>query len=185
MPTWIWIVIGLGAAAVLAVVAYGAWRVRRTRTLRKAFGPEYDRALETGSDRREAEADLMKRKERREEFDIRPLLPYARDGYLEMWATAQSTFVDDPEGALLEAERLVRAVMRERGYPIDSFDQRAADLSVDYPELVSRYREARDIARGPSSTEDLRKAMQDYRTMFRELVAAEEAEELEPAGVRS
>ena len=36
--------------------------------------------------------------------------------------------------------------MRERGYPMGDFDQRAEDISVDHPEVVSNYRTAHDIA---------------------------------------
>jgi len=65
-------------------------------------------------------------------------------------------------------------VMQARGYPMGDFDQRAADISVDYPVVVENYRAAHDIAhrhnRGQAGTEDLRKAMVHYRTLFQELL---------------
>jgi len=60
--------------------------------------------------------------------------------------------------------------MRARGYPMADFEQRAADLSVDYPAVVQDYRTAHDLAlrdaQGPLASEDLRRAMQHYRTLF-------------------
>jgi len=37
-------------------------------------------------------------------------------------------------------------VMQARAYPVSDFEQRAADISVNYPDLVSNYRAARAIA---------------------------------------
>ena len=66
-------------------------------------------------------------------------------------------------------------VMRERGYPVEDFDQRAEDLSVDHPEVVQNYRQGHRLATGTdqrdeTSTEDLRQAMWHYRALFEELV---------------
>ena len=64
--------------------------------------------------------------------------------------------------------------METRGYPMADFEQRAADISVDHPVVVENYRAAHDIAlrhsRGQASTEDLRKAMVHYRSLFEELL---------------
>jgi len=71
-------------------------------------------------------------------------------------------------------------VMRDRGYPVDDFEQRASDLSVDYPEVVENYRSAHTIAgrNGPNggNTEDLRKAMVHYRALFNELLGTQSAD---------
>jgi hypothetical protein len=76
--------------------------------------------------------------------------------------------------ATREADRLVTDVMRDRGYPVENFEQRAADISVDYPRLVEDYRAARAIAsandRSQASTEDLRQALVHYRSLFEELL---------------
>ena len=86
----------------------------------------------------------------------------------------QARFVDDPRGAVTVADNLVTDVMQARGYPIGEFEQRAADLSVDYPVIVDNYRAAHDIAlrhnAGDASTEDLRQAMVHYRLLFQELL---------------
>ena len=60
-------------------------------------------------------------------------------------------------------------MMRESGYPVDDFDQRAADISVDHPEVAANYREAHRVAvaqtRGEADTEDLRQAVTAYRRL--------------------
>jgi hypothetical protein len=77
-----------------------------------------------------------------------------------------------------EADQLLRDVMSTRGYPISDFEQRAADISVDYPLVLENYRSAHAIAvrqtRGQASTEELRQAMIHYRTLFDELVGVPE-----------
>jgi hypothetical protein len=175
MPYWGWIAIGVAAAVlvVVVVVVLGV-RVGRSKRLRDAFGPEYDRTVDETGSRSQAEAELRGRQKRREELDLRPLSPDERNDYLEHWRSAQERFVDDPKSATMEADQLVLAVMRARGYPIEDFDRRAADISVDYPELVGNYRTAHEIAvrqsMGEATTEDLRRAMRHYRGIFDELL---------------
>jgi hypothetical protein len=180
VPTWGWIVIAIGALIVLGAIAWSAGATRRRKGLQERFGSEYDHAVADAPNRREAEADLSEREKRREELEIRPLEPGARDRYAEHWRKAQEHFVDDPPEAVGEADRLIQQVMRERGYPVDDFDQRAADLSVDHPEVISNYRAAHGISiandRGKASTEDLRTAMVHYRALFIELLETEPAE---------
>jgi hypothetical protein len=174
MPAWGWVVIVVAAVIVIAALAYAAMTRRRSTHLRETFGPEYDRAMKKSSNRREAEAELAERERRRKELDIKPLNDESSRRYSESWQQVAADFVDSPGTAVTQAESLVVAVMRERGYPMDDFDQRAADISVDHPEVVGRYREGHRIsqlaARGSASTEDLRQAMQHYRELFRDLL---------------
>ena len=174
MDTWLWIVIIAAVIVLLLVAAWAAMRSRRTSQLREGFGPEYDRTIEEEGSRRRAEAELAERQKRRDELDIRPLAPAARDRYLERWRVTQERFVDDPGGATTDADTLVSEVMRERGYPVDDFEQRAADISVDHPHLVENYRAAQRISEandsGQASTEDLRQALVHYRSLFEELL---------------
>jgi hypothetical protein len=125
-------------------------------------------------DQRRAESELMKRQERVEQLDIRPLSASQRSEYMGRWRTVQAKFVDDPKGAVTDADALVTEVMKARGYPIADFDQRAADLSVHHPRVVENYRAARDIAqrhrRGEATTEDLRQAMVYCRVLFQDLL---------------
>lgn len=180
MPTWAWIVIVIAAVVILAVIAWSAYTTRRRRGLQERFGSEYDRTVADAPSRREAESDLSERQKRREELDIRPLSPEARDRYAREWHDTQARFVDEPEDAVGEADRLIQQVMRDRGYPVDDFEQRANDLSVDHPDVMSNYRAAHGIQvaneRGKASTEDLRTAMVHYRALFTELLETEPAE---------
>lgn len=174
MDAWIWIVIAVVAAIVLLAVAWGATRARRTRSLRGAFGREYDRTVEHVGDKRDAERELRDRQKRHEQLDIRPLSPEARERYVQQWQITQTRFVDDPSGAVAEADVLVQRVMKDRGYPTDDFEQRAADVSVEHPEVVEKYRTAHGIAlaseRGEASTEDMRHSVRHYRALFAELL---------------
>lgn len=173
MPEWIWAVVIVAAVLLLAVVAWQITRARSQR-LRDRFGGEYDRTIERTGRRREAEAELREREKRREELEIRPLPPLSRERYAEEWRRVQARFVDEPAGAVAEADRLVAQVMRERGYPMDDFEQRAADVSVDHPAVVEDYRAGHAIYlaydRGDAGTEDLRQAMVHYRALFAELL---------------
>jgi hypothetical protein len=125
-------------------------------------------------DRRAAESELREREQVRERLEIRPLSDRQRERYGREWEETQSAFVDNPSGALGDADRLVAEVMRERGYPVDDFEQQAAVVSVDHPDVVANYREGHAIYlsfdRGDASTEDLRQAMQHYRVLFDDLL---------------
>ena len=166
--TWVLIVV---IVVLLAVVAALAYQRQRSTQLREGFGPEYDRAVEEHGDQRAAESELRERRERRRTYDIRPLGATARDRYAERWRATQAQFVDQPASALSDADTLVAEVMRERGYPVEDFEQQAADVSVDHPEVVEHYRKAHAIHTGSrASTEELREAMLHYRALFAELL---------------
>jgi hypothetical protein len=174
MPAWAWVLIIAGAIVLLAAVLWRAAAARRSSSLRDQFGPEYDRTVESTDSKREAESELRARTDRRQELEIRPLPTAARDRYVGEWRVVQARFVDDPEGAVRDADMLIQSVMSDRGYPMNDFEQRAADVSVDHPRVVENYREghrlARNSAMGDGTTEDLRQAMQHYRLLFEELV---------------
>lgn len=174
MPAWAWVLIVVVAVVVVGAVVWLALRNRRSRTLQERFGPEYQRTLESTDSKRDAEADLAARAERRDNLDIRPLPTAARERYLVEWRQVQARFVDDPQGAVRDADMLIQSAMRDRGYPVDDFEQRSADVSVDHPRVVENYREGHRLAEanagGRGATEDLRRAMQHYRTLFEELV---------------
>ena len=168
----------------LAAVGLLVYRQRQSAQLREGFGPEYDRVVEERGDQRAGEAELRERRERRRSYDIKPLGATARDRYSERWRVAQAKFVDQPASALADADGLLDEVMRERGYPVEDFEQQAADVSVDHPEVVDHYRQAHAIhAKRQASTEDLRQAMVHYRALFEDLLeppARENTEEATP-----
>ena len=162
------IVVVIVVAAVVAVIA----AVNRRHRLQQKFGPEYDRAVSEHGSRREAEADLAGRERHVRELEIRPLTPAARSQYLSEWTAVQEQFVDAPQAAVTGAQTLVSAVMEDRGYPTQPYDQTVADLSVEHASTLDHFRAAHDISRNAAtaSTEDLRQAMIHYRALFAELL---------------
>lgn len=159
-----------------AVLGWIFFRRQRTQNLRERFGPEYDVAVREAGGQDEAEAELEKRQKRIEQLEIRSLSVEERERFSDRWKAAQAQFVDNPAGAISEADRLVKEVMEARGYPVGDFEQRAADISVDHPNVVTDYRAARKIAlaneRGEADTEDLRQAMVHYRSLFEDLLGS-------------
>ena len=180
MDAWVWIVIAIVVVAVIAAVAYALAQKRRHEELRERFGPEYDRAIGDAGDVRSGESELLARRERREALNIRPLSRDAAEDYGRRWDETQRRFVDDPEGSLVEADELIVRVMTDRGYPMDDFDQRSADISVDHPDVVEHYRSAHDISTrardgdGRVSTEEMRQGLVHYRELFARLLGPED-----------
>ena len=167
--------------AIVAVLAIGGWLLynkRRSDHLRSRFGSEYERQVEEKGSRSKAEADLAEREKRVSKLTIRPLSPADQDRFLDRWTKVQATFVDDPERSVDYADALLAEVMSARGYPVNDFDQKAGDISVDHPNVVQHYRAGHDIAvrhsRGEASTDDLRQALIHYRALFEELVTERE-----------
>lgn len=163
------IVVGLLAAA------FG--RFRRSKRLKDRFGPEYERAVDQIGDRRRAEEELEARLEHVQSLNIRALNAEEVNRFALEWQATQTEFVDRPLGAVQKADRLIREVMSARGYPVEDFEQRAADISVDYPDVVTNYRELHAIAtkgeREKISTEEMRQAMVAGRELFERLVQSE------------
>lgn len=168
------LIIVIAAAVIVAILGFMFSRRQRTAHLKEKFGSEYDRVVHQHGDPSKAEHILEKRQQRVEALRIHPLEPGQKQRFIEMWRQEQARFVDDPGAAILGADTLVREVMAGRGYPVGDFEQRAADISVDHPKVVEHYRAAHDIAdhhrRGESNTEDLRRAMVHYRTLFEDLL---------------
>ncbi|HWL96759.1 MAG TPA: hypothetical protein VNP20_05395 [Nocardioidaceae bacterium] len=165
------LIIVLVIVIVLAAAAGGfiMWRRQRSGRLQEQFGPEYDRTVEQSGGTGSAEKKLAEREKRRSRFDVVPLSAESAAAYGQEWDQVQMRFVDQPASAVEEADALVVRVMRERGYPVDDFDQRADDLSVDHPHVVQHYRTAHTVAvaqsRGEADTEQLRQAVTSYRAL--------------------
>jgi hypothetical protein len=109
--TWLIVLI-----VVVALVVAGAYMWNRSASLRRHYGPEYDRVIERTGDRRKAEAALRDRARRRAALDVVELSPDAHARYTDRWYVVQSHFVDDPRLTLTEAAELTSLVMQERGY---------------------------------------------------------------------
>jgi hypothetical protein len=175
MPTWEWILI----AAVAVVVVVGAFVAismvtfrARTKRLKKHYGSEYEHVVsETGSEKG-AVRELTTRERKRDKLDIVPLSPSAHSEFTARWREVQAGFVDDPATAVGVADRLVTEVMRQRGYPIDDFERRAADISVDHPQIVDNYRAAHGVhaEQQHANTEQQREAFVHYRALFEKLL---------------
>jgi hypothetical protein len=176
-PKVIVIAVVVALIIITAVALYIRQRKHTSAGLRARFGTEYERAVQQHGSARKAEAKLADREARVELLKIRDLDPTERDSYLAQWQTVQSRFVDDPKGAVTEADELVCLLMQARGYPVSDFEQRAADISVDHPLVVENYRSAHSIAlrldSGEASTEELRTAMIQYRSLFDDLAQAQ------------
>jgi len=173
------LIIGLVVIVVVGVATVVFMRKRRTARLRAQFGdPEYTRAVQEVGNQRNAEKQLEERAARVENFHIRALSPADHARFMESWRKVQGRFVDSPGGAVTEADQLLGDVMSMRGYPVSDFEQRAADISVDHPQVMENYRAGHAIAlrqkQGQASTEELRQAMIHYRTLFEELVGVPE-----------
>jgi hypothetical protein len=178
-----WII--LAGVLIVALVAVGAWlfsqKQKQSQRLRERFGPEYDRAVTEFGGCTKAESALKAREKRVERLDITPLEPAEAARFTQAWAALQGRFIDNPKGVVVQADHLVRELMLKRGYPMGDFEGRAADISVDHPAVVETYRAAQTIAgrdeRGEADTEELRKAVVYYRTLFDELLEVREAKQ--------
>lgn len=162
------------------LLAMAVMRFQRSRHLRERFGPEYERMVTEAGDKRKAESELEARLAHVEALNIRPLTADEVNRFSLEWQSTQAEFVDEPLASIQKADRLIREVMKARGYPVEDFEQRAADISVDYPELVTDYRGLHLIAVKEEdddvSTEEMRQAMVHGRALFEELVRKETPE---------
>jgi hypothetical protein len=171
----------LAAVVAVILVALGTWfyirkkqSQKQSHKLQERFGPEYARTVNEYGSRTKAESELKAREKRVERLEILPLAPSEAARFSEAWGALQGRFVDNPKGVVVQAEQLVRELMEKRGYPMGDFERRAADISVDHPDVVANYRSAQAIAlrdqRGGADTEELRKAVVHYRALFDELL---------------
>jgi hypothetical protein len=181
----------LGAVVLLVIgiflgIAFS--RLQRTKRLQERFGPEYDRTVSEIGDKRRAEHELEARLDHVKSLEIHPLSAEEINRFTQEWQNTQAEFVDEPLAALKKADRLIREAMNAKGYPVNDFEQRAADISVDYPDLVVDYRGLHAIAVKSDddevSTEEMRQAMIHGRALFENLmkpeVKAEEMNQKEP-----
>jgi hypothetical protein len=176
MTTTTLVIVAVVVAVAVLALAWMYSERRRREHLRSRFGPEYQRAVQDLGSAPKAEAALHDREKRVASYHIHDLSPEERARFSEAWRRVQAKFVDDPAGAVSEADVLVTEIMTARGYPMSDFDRRAEDLTVDHANVVHHYRQARDIAlrhsRRSATTEDLRQALVHYRALFGDLLEA-------------
>ncbi|HWZ63533.1 MAG TPA: hypothetical protein VNX02_10960 [Steroidobacteraceae bacterium] len=162
----------------IALLALAAWLLsqkrKRSARLQHRFGAEYDRTVGELGGRTKAESELKAREERVGNLTIAPLAPAEAARFSQAWNALQGRFVDNPKGVVVQADQLIRELMLKRGYPMADFERRAADISVDHPDVVENYRAAQTIAardeRGQADTEELRQAVVHYRVLFDEML---------------
>ena len=87
---------------------------------------------------------------------LAPLSPEVRNQFVNSWHRITAGFVDAPREAVLQADALVVALLRERGRPVH-------DNQLPKPILEARHSVARE---SPNGTESLRQAMLQYRSIF-------------------
>jgi len=160
------------------------YRKKWPERLQDRFGPEYNRTVEDRISQTEAESELTAHQRRVEPLDIVPLTVPEAGRSIRSWYGLQGRFINNPQNVVAQADQLVREVMQRRGYPMEDFERRAADISVDHPAVVHNYRAAQAIAaradRGQATIEDLRQAVVYYRALFDELLEAKEATQATP-----
>ncbi len=184
-----WAVVAL---AVVALAAIALWVVRKTRLrtaeLRQRFGPEYEHAVDELGSPTLAEKELEERARRVEHFRFRDLNDVQRAQFATTWNGIQAQFASDPAVAVTATNELINQVMRARGYPTLSFEQRVADLSVEHPLVVQHYRAAHllsgSVYNGAVDTELLRQALVHYRMLFVELLHDSRGVSAPPAPLR-
>jgi hypothetical protein len=168
------IVLVLVAVVVMALIAADNTRRRREK-LRRRFGPEYDRAVQEFGNVAKAEKELSERARRLERLHLHDLNQADRIHFGNAWSACQAKFVDSPSAAVSEANQLIKTVMQARGYPVEDFEHRVADLSVEHATVVQHYRAARTLAEanreGRANTEELRQAFVHYRALFTDLLS--------------
>lgn len=166
----------VAALLILAVVVFLALRRRRKRRLemaREEYGPEYQRLAEERGSEEQAEKELRQRREKVEDA-VRPLPDESRERYDEEWRTnVEQTFVNDPATALDEADRVIEQILIERNFPVSSRQEARDGLGVMHPGVVEDFREAQKIHQESTSREgsgadleQMRRAIQKYRSVF-------------------
>ena len=168
------LIVVIVAVVVVAVVVALVLRARRNAQLRNQFGPEYDRTVDE-SGKRAGVRELKDRKARHDELELTPLDPSTAQRLRDEWRLAQERFVDAPAESVADAHRVLRTALDARGYPTRDDDDRVAMLSVDHADVLDRYRtgmatESKWREQGTTDTEDLRLAMQHYRSVFDRVV---------------
>ncbi|MCI4143840.1 hypothetical protein [Streptomyces sp. MMS20-AI2-20] len=174
------IVIVAVVVAVAAVLTLRARGPRHGASLKRRFGPEYERAVARhDGDTKAAERELSARVERHGSLQVRPLEPAERERYEARWTAAQERFVDAPREAVAEADRLIAELAGTRGFPAGGqYEEQVAALSVHHTHHVEGYRRVHRVAQahpdaahdGAAGTEEMREAMVEARALFEELV---------------
>ena len=165
VPENLFVWMGLAALAAIAAIAIAVANARRRR------GP-------TGG------GAPAVRERSRERPVLTVLAPGIRRRHIQEWAAIETRFTQVPVESLRDAERLVGSIMRDRGYPYVDAHLRSEALSPLHAASAEAYRDARRICRrlddgSRVSTDEMRQALVDYRSVVQDLLelpAADDAE---------
>jgi hypothetical protein len=171
------LIIGIVLVLVVLGALFGPSLMRQMRSEKpKDVTSEsgYDFALQTMGDERRAQRELDERQKHVQTVDIQPLSAGEEERFRADWAAAQAKFVNEPGPAMIDADHLVKEVMQVRGYPVANFEQNAANIAVNHPDLVIHFRAVRDFTMKNKQTqagpEELSQIMMDYHSLFDELL---------------
>jgi len=134
-----WLIVA-GVVALILTIAIAAWSLyqrQQSRRLQQRFRSEYGRTVQELGSRIKAETELRAREKRVDRLHIVALTPSDAARFSQAWQALQARFIDDPKGVVVQADQLVRELMSKRGYPVGDFERRAADISVDHPDVVA------------------------------------------------
>lgn len=101
---------------------------------------------------------------------LRELPDESKDRYAGNWHALEARFIDDPQGAVQEADKTAVMILGERGANVSDEDHMPEDL-----------RRARAAARGErgtqQDTEALRRAMSHYKAIIDDAVGSSRLEQ--------
>ncbi|HEX7102529.1 MAG TPA: hypothetical protein VF201_07795 [Nitrolancea sp.] len=172
MTTLGWIVYSGAVASVVVTLGLLLWTLqyRMSREMSDEFVRSYARTLRQLDNRRAAESESNSRRDLGNLLVVRPLPTAQRTRFADDWQSLQPLFINDPEDAVKEADRLISDVMRIRGYPVGEFARGAADTSAEPSDIVRHYREAHRLAQrtadGQATADEERRALVEYRELF-------------------
>ena len=168
-------------AAVFLGAAASGWLRFKKRRLRESFGPELKTVAAEHAGVREVDRELRRRTSLHNDLSLRAIGAQDREFYTTSWENLQGEFVDSPSLALATAERLVATVLDARGYPGGDEEEQLALLSVKYATSLAGFRAAQQTSRrttqdsAATPTEELRRAMLSYHSLFTELLGDPDA----------
>jgi hypothetical protein len=168
------LVLAATLCAVVGFVLAAAWAARRR--FRASFGAEHALLTRRLGSRRAADRELARRTKIYSSLPDVPLSPEDLQYYTESWDRIRGGLDADPAAALAGAERLLRALIHDRGYPCHDPEEQLALLSVRHGRTLPGYRAAQrtsqSLRRDAHSVpiEELRQAFASYHVLFDELL---------------
>jgi hypothetical protein len=174
------LLLGFAGLVVIDLIAIELWRCykkKQSQRLKQQFAAGYTRIVGEPDSRATTHLNVVLRGAREKHFSIAPLSPAKAGRFGYAWNALQGRFDDNPKGAVAEADHLVRELTMQLGYPAGNFEDRAEQIPVDGPAVVTNYRAAQSnaVRDAHGHAEVRRRALIYYRALFDELLDALEA----------